>query len=89
MCGIRLVYKKDLEVFVQTIVDVCILASSNIYHQHYYQSLVDQVDNLPCYVPEAEYSHCNPLEEQMPSNSGYSFPLQRLYISAQTILFQT
>lgn len=72
MCGIHLLYKQDLEAFVQTMIE-CLLASSKIYHAVYFQVLVQQVNNWR----KAESSEHNPREEEIINSYGYSHILQR------------
>ncbi|KAG6620985.1 hypothetical protein I3842_Q046100 [Carya illinoinensis] len=79
MCGIRLVYKKDLIGLVHTIVD-CVLRSPEIHRQSYLRSFENQVNNLPNYVyDEAVSSECNPIliQREWPPGSFCYFSTER------------
>ncbi|XP_042961209.1 uncharacterized protein LOC122295976 isoform X3 [Carya illinoinensis] len=79
MCGIRLVYKKDLIGLVHTIVD-CVLRSPEIHLQSYLRSFENQVNNLPNYVyDEAVSSECNPIliPREWPPGSFCYFSTER------------
>ena len=44
-CGIRLLYKEDVEEFVQTLVQ-CMLRSSVAHHEFFYENLSHQVEKM-------------------------------------------
>ncbi|XP_050281499.1 TMV resistance protein N-like [Quercus robur] len=77
MCGIRLVYEKNVEEFVQTLVEY-MLGTPEVYHQAIYLNLIDQLGKLQgcnhgedfcCTFTPERRPHAMHMPKLLPSNA--------------------